>query len=363
MAQKDYYSILGLSKGATDEEIKKAHIKLAKQYHPDINHEPGAQEKFKEIQEAYDVLSDPQKRANYDKYGTAEPNQGFGGFGGGFEGFSSGFEDLGDIFSSFFGGGRQQQSSGPQKGQDYQKRMSISLNDVIFGKKTKLQVPVYETCPHCHGTGAESNGDIVSCPRCNGRGQILETVNTIFGQTQTRRVCPDCSGTGKYIKNKCVQCRGEGKIKNTKDIEVEVPVGIQTGQQIRLSGYGGKGYNGGPNGDLYIQFVVKDDPLFTREGDNLKSDLKITFPEATIGTTKIVKTPYGDTEMVIPEGTQPNTTFRIRGKGVPNIRSKVKGDLFIRVVVATPTNLTKNQRDVLIEAFGLDDPKNKKKRR
>ena len=362
MAQKDYYATLGLTKGATDEEIKKAHIKLAKQYHPDLNHEPGAQEKFKEIQEAYDVLSDPQKKANYDKYGTAEPNQGFGGFGGFEGGFSTGFEDLGDIFSSFFGGGTRRQSNGPQKGQDMQKRMSISLNDVIFGRKAKISVPVYDTCPHCHGTGAESNSDIVTCPRCNGRGQILETVNTIFGQTQSRRACPDCNGTGKYIKNKCSVCRGDGKIKSTKDIEVEVPVGIQTGQQIRLSGYGGKGYNGGPNGDLYIQFVVKDDPLYSRDGDDLRADLKISFADALLGSVKDIQTPYGIAEMSIPSGTQTGTTFRLRGKGVPNIRTKVKGDMYIKVNIETPRNFTQNQKDLIREAFGLDNSKNKKKR-
>lgn len=266
MPTKDYYASLGVSKDASDDDIKKAYRTMAKKYHPDLNHDPGAADKFKEIQEAYDVLSDPDKRANYDKYGTADPNQafsqGFSGDGTGFQGFSSNFgDDLNDIFASFFGQGRQQSSSEPMKGQDIQKKMAVSLNDVIFGKKTTISIPVYDTCPSCHGSGAQSDSDIVTCPRCNGRGVILQTVDTIFGRTQTRRPCPDCNGTGKFIRNKCSTCRGEGRVKVSKTVEVNVPVGIQTGQSIRLSGFGGKGYNGGPNGDLYIMFVVKEDPL------------------------------------------------------------------------------------------------------
>lgn len=363
MAQKDYYSILGLDKNATEDDIKKAHIKLAKKYHPDINHEPGAQEKFKEIQEAYDVLSDPKKKANYDKYGTADPQDAFQGFGsGGFSGFEGGaFSDLGDIFSSFFGGGRRQAPNGPEKGDDIQKRVAISLNDVIFGKKIPITVPVYDNCPHCHGSGAENTSDIVTCPRCNGRGQVLETVNTIFGTTQTRRVCPDCGGTGKYIKNKCNTCHGDGRVKNMKNVEVDVPIGIQTGQQIRFSGFGGKGYNGGPNGDLYIQFIVKDDPLYTRDGDDLKCEIRISFPEAALGMAKIIATPYGDMEVKIPEGTQPGTMLKLRGKGVPNLRTKNKGDLIVTIKVETPRNLSKVQKELLREAFQMDE-RDKKKR-
>lgn len=363
MAQKDYYGILGLDKNASDEDIKKAHIKLAKKYHPDINHEPGAQEKFKEIQEAYDVLSDPQKRANYDKYGTADPNEGFGGAGGfgGFSGFGDFTSGFSDIFSSFFGGGRREESqSGPMKGDDLKRRMYVSLNDVIFGKKTSIDVNAYEKCSRCNGTGAQSPQDIVTCPRCNGRGEIIQTTNTIFGQAQTRRVCPDCSGTGKYIKNKCPDCHGEKKIKKAKTIEIEVPVGIQSGQAIRLEGLGGKGYNGGSNGDLYIQFVVRDDPNYLRDGDDLREEIKISFPEAAVGTEKIVKTPYGDMALTIPEGTQPNTVFRLKGKGVPNIRTKIKGDLFVKVAVETPKSLTKKQKEGLQELFNLEDKKKKK---
>lgn len=362
MAQKDYYATLGLDKNATEDEIKKAHIKLAKQYHPDLNHEPGAQEKFKEIQEAYDVLSDPKKKANYDKYGSAEGPQGFGGFGdGGFsEGGFSGFDDLGDLFSSFFGGGRSRSTNGPEKGQDIQKRMTVSLMEAINGAKTKIQVAVYDTCPTCHGTGAATAQDIVTCPRCNGRGRVTKTVSTIFGQTQTTSTCPDCGGTGKYVKNKCSQCKGDGRIKVNKTVEVTVPQGIDNGQSIRLAGLGGKGYNGGPNGDLYIQFVVKEDPLYLRDGDDLKSNIKISFADACLGSTKIIHTPYGDASIQIPEGTQSGTVFKLKGKGVPNVRTHIKGDMYVKANIETPKNLTKEQKQILRDLFTVSDPKKKK---
>ena len=360
MPTKDYYASLGVSKDASDDDIKKAYRIMAKKYHPDLNHDPGAADKFKEIQEAYDVLSDPDKRANYDKYGTADPNQafsqGFSGDGTGFQGFSSNFgDDLNDIFASFFGQGRQQSSSEPMKGQDIQKKMAVSLNDVIFGKKTTISIPVYDTCPSCHGSGAQSDSDIVTCPRCNGRGVILQTVDTIFGRTQTRRPCPDCNGTGKFIRNKCSTCRGEGRVKVSKTVEVNVPVGIQTGQSIRLSGFGGKGYNGGPNGDLYIMFVVKEDPLFLRDGDDLKTELQINFADAALGATKKIKTPYGEDSLDIPEGSQSGSVYRMRAKGVPNIRTGVKGDLYVTVNIQTPKNLTDEQKALLREIFNVTD--------
>lgn len=354
-SKKDYYETLGVTKSASEDEIKKAYRTLAKKYHPDINHEPGAQEKFKEVQEAYDCLSDPQKRSNYDKYGSADPSQNFQGFGdgfSGFSGFSSSFEDLGDIFSSFFGGSsRRESAAGPQQGQDIQKRMAVSLNDCIFGKKTSITVPYYETCSHCNGTGAESNSDIVTCPKCNGRGSVIEQMQSLFGVTQTRRTCSYCSGTGKYIKNKCHVCRGEGKVKTTKTLTVEIPVGIDTGQQIRFTGFGDKGYNGGPNGNLYLQFVVKEDPRFQRKGDNLYSTIKINFAEAALGVNKKIETPYGEDNLIIPEGTQTDTILKLKGRGVPNIRTKVKGDLFINLVVETPKNLSLEQKEMLASIF------------
>jgi len=360
MAQKDYYETLGVSKSATDDEIKKAYRTLAKKYHPDINHDKDAPEKFKEVQEAYDCLSDPQKRQYYDQYGTADPNQGgFGGFGGGgFEGFSSNFGDLGDIFSSFFGGGgSRSQKNGPIRGEDVQKRMSVSLEDVIFGKKTEINVPVFDTCPKCKGKGALSDSDIVTCPKCNGKGSKIETVQSLFGTTRTQRICGDCNGTGKYIKNKCPECRGEGKVKINKTVQVDVPIGISTGQQIRFSGFGQKGYNGGENGDLYLQFIVKDNNRYERDGDNLICTEKINFYEAGCGITKDIETPYGPEKLTIPEGTQTGTVLKIRGKGVPNVRTKVKGDLFVNLIVETPKYLNQEQKELLKQIYNIQDNK------
>lgn len=361
MPKKDYYESLGISKNASDDEIKKAYRTLAKKYHPDLNHEPGAQEKFKEVQEAYDVLSDPEKKSNYDKYGTADPQEAFGAGGGFGGGFTSGFEDLSDIFSAFFGGGRSSYSqSGPRRGQDIQKKMQVSLNDVIFGKKTKITIPAYDICPTCHGKGSESDQDIVTCPKCNGRGSVTQIVNTIFGQTQTTRTCPECSGKGTTIKRKCKNCQGEGRIRVTKQVEVNIPVGIHTGQQIRLQGYGGKGLNGGSNGDLYIQILVKEDPLFVRDGDDLKTEFIINFGEATLGAEKNIKSPYGIERLTIPKGTQSGTIFRIKGKGVPNAKTKIKGDLYVKVNVITPTSTTARQEELLREFFEIDAKRKRK---
>ncbi|MCB9498634.1 MAG: molecular chaperone DnaJ [Bacillales bacterium] len=369
MPNKDYYETLGVSRDASEDEIKKAYRTQAKKYHPDVSKEANAEEKFKEVQEAYDVLSDPQKKSMYDKYGTADNQQAFGGgFGNGFS--SSGFSDfadfdLGDIFSSFFGAGSQRSTNKPMKGQDIQKKISVSLSDVIFGKKTNINIPIYETCPDCHGTGANSPSDVVTCPKCGGRGTILTETATLFGRTQTRRPCPDCNGTGKFVKNKCTTCKGEGRIKVQKTVEVIIPVGIATGQQIRLSGYGGKGYNGGPNGDLYIQFIVKEDPKFSRNGDDLRSEVPISFAEAALGCTKEVDTPYGKDSVTLSEGTQTDTVYRIKGKGIPNIRTKIKGDLYVKVKVQTPRNLSQEQKDLIKEFEGLSSSSSffKKKRK
>ncbi|MBP5342907.1 molecular chaperone DnaJ [bacterium] len=355
MANKDYYQTLGISKNASDDEIKKAYRTLAKKYHPDINHDKDAPERFKEVQEAYDCLSDPTKRANYDKYGTAEPGAGFNGFSGfsGFDGFSTdSFTDLGDIFASFFGGGRSSAKQGPMKGQDIQKRMSVSLKDSIFGKQTKINIPVYETCPKCNGSGAQSQSDIVTCPKCNGRGTIIMETQTIFGRSQTRSTCPECRGTGKSIKNKCTNCHGDGRVRLDKEVTVDIPVGIDTGQQIRFSGYGGKGINGGPNGDLYIQFIVKEDPRYERNKDDLYCEERISFLEAALGAQKEIDTPYGKEKLSIPEATQTGTVLKMKGKGVPNVRSKIKGDLYIKLILETPRNLTTEQKNLLRKMFG-----------
>ena len=347
MAEKrDYYEVLGVAKTASDDEIKQAYRKLAKQYHPDLNKAPDAEAKFKEVQEAYEVLSDSQKRAQYDRFGFQSQQAGFNQ--GGFSGFS-GFEDvdLGDIFSSFFGGGQRRNSNAPRKGADIQKRMEISFLDSIFGKTEKIKVQTYDDCPNCHGTGAKSASDIVTCSKCGGRGRVIVEQTTLFGRTQTQTTCPKCHGTGKEIKNKCDKCYGEGKIKVTKEVDVKVPEGIVTGQQIRLEGLGNKGANGGPNGDLYILFDVKEHDFFKRDGDDIYAEVPISFTQAALGAEIEVPTPYGDVILKIPEGTQTSSKFKIRGKGAPNVRSKIKGDMYVITKVVTPTNLTTSQKEQL----------------
>lgn len=353
MAKRDYYEVLGISKGASEDEIKKAFRSLAKKYHPDVSSEPNAEEKFKEIQEAYSVLSDSQKRAQYDKFGHQAENMGqgfngFSGFGGGFEDF-----DLGDIFSSFFGGGRQSGGGNrPRKGSDIQKRMTISFVDSIFGKTEKIKVQVYEDCSHCHGTGAKSSSDVKTCTKCGGRGTVIIEQNSIFGRTQTQTTCPTCHGSGKEITAKCTSCNGEGKVRVTKEVEVKVPQGIETGQQIRLEGLGNKGLNGGPNGDLYIQFEVKADEIFVRDGNDIYVEVPITFSQAALGCEIEVPTVYGPVSLKIPAGTQSNSVFRLAGKGAPNVRTKIKGDEKVIVKVMTPKNLTNEQRK-LFEQLNL----------
>lgn len=359
MDKRDYYEVLGVSKTASEEEIKKSYRTLAKKYHPDVSKEPNAESKFKEVQEAYEVLSDPQKRSQYDQFGHANPNQGFGGFGGGagFEGF-----DFGDIFSAFFGGNARE--SGPRsrarKGSDIQRRMTITFEESIFGKKEKLRVPVYDECPTCHGSGARSASDIHTCSRCRGSGSVVMETQTLFGRTQTRGTCPTCNGTGKEIVNKCPTCGGEGVVKTTKEVEVRVPEGIETGQQIRLEGFGNKGQFGGPNGDLYIVFEVKKNDLYERIGDDIVVNIPITFSQAALGAEIEVPTVYGPVMLKIPSGTQSDAKFRLREKGAPNVRTKQKGDEHVIVSVVTPQKLSNEQKKLFEELAKLDnDPKEK----
>ncbi|MEA4820895.1 MAG: molecular chaperone DnaJ [Erysipelotrichales bacterium] len=360
MAQKrDFYEVLEISKNATQDEIKKAYRKLAKKYHPDINKEPGAEEKFKEIQEAYDILSDDSKKQLYDQYGHAgvDPQaagaqgSGFGGFGG-FGGFNQDFGgvDLGDIFNSFFGGGTTRNSSsrraGPTKGSDKFMQLRIDFMDSVLGKNTEITINLDTMCPHCHGTGAENPSDVVTCSRCNGSGTVNATQNTPFGTIRTQTTCPECHGSGKTIKHKCNECGGQGFVRKRTKVDVKIPAGIASGQQLRISGKGERGTSGGPNGDLYIEIIVNPHSVFKRDGRNIHIDVPISFTDAALGCKIDVPTVYGDVELKIPEGIQDSQILRIKGKGFKDIRGSEYGDQYVHVQIKTPSKLSKEEKDL-----------------
>lgn len=350
MAKRDYYEVLGISKSASADEIKKAYRKLSKQYHPDINKEAGADEKFKEISEAYEALSDPQKRAQYDQYGHVDPNQGFGGggAGGGFGG--GGFSGFEDIFDTFFGGGgRQQDPNAPRQGSDLQYTMRLKFKEAIFGKDAEIEIPREENCDTCHGSGAKPGTTPEKCSHCGGKGSINVEQNTPFGRVVNKRTCQYCNGTGKEIKEKCPTCHGKGRVTKTKKIKVKVPAGVNDGQQMRVSGEGEAGINGGPNGDLYVVFVVIPDEFFEREADDIYVEVPITFVQATLGDEIDVPTAHGKVRLKIPSGTQTGTTFRLRGKGVPHLRGNGTGDQHVIVKVIVPKKLDDKQKEILRE--------------
>ncbi|WP_244809105.1 molecular chaperone DnaJ [Caldibacillus sp. NES_3] len=351
MAKRDYYEILGVSKDASKDEIKRAYRKLSKQYHPDINKEPGADEKFKEISEAYEVLSDDTKRAQYDQFGHAGANQDFDGFGG-FGGFSdAGFGGFEDILNTFFGGGstRRRNPNAPRQGADLQYTMTLTFEEAVFGKETDIEIPREEQCSTCHGSGAKPGTHPEECPYCHGSGQISTEQNTPFGRIVNRRVCHHCGGTGQVIKHKCPTCHGTGKVKKRKKIHIKIPAGIDNGQQLRVAGKGEPGINGGPNGDLYIIFQVKEHEFFERDSDDIYCEMPISFVQAALGDEIEVPTLYGKVKLKIPAGTQTNTKFRLRGKGVKSVRSTTPGDQHVIVRIVTPTKLTEKQKQLLRE--------------
>lgn len=349
MSKRDYYEVLGVSKSASKDEIKKAYRKLSKKYHPDLNKEPDAAEKFKEVKEAYEVLSDDQKRANYDQYGFTDPNQGFGGFGGSsdFGGFG-GFED---IFNTFFGGGgsRRHDPSAPRQGADLQYTMTLSFEEAAFGKETDIEIPREENCKTCNGTGAKPGTKPETCEHCHGTGQLNVEQNTPFGKIVNRRVCHHCNGTGKIIKQRCSTCGGTGKVKKRRKIHVKIPAGIDDGQQLRMAGQGEAGTNGGPSGDLYIVFHVRAHEFFERNADDIYCEMPITFVQAALGDEIEVPTLHGKVKLKIPSGTQTGTKFRLKGKGVPNVHGYGIGDQHIQVRIVTPTKLSEKQKHILRE--------------
>lgn len=349
--KKDYYETLGIKKGASKDEIKSAYRTLAKKYHPDINKEPGAEAKFKEVQEAYDVLYDDNKRATYDQFGHAAFEQGTnsGGFGGqGFSGAGFGDVNFDDIFGSFFGGGstrRRSSRSSATRGDDAIMRVKINFMDAIMGKTISLNLTYEEMCQHCHGEG----GETTTCSNCGGTGYIMSQRSTFFGMMQAQEVCPVCGGKGKVINSRCNYCNGHGYNKVKKTLDVKIPAGINNGQQIRLQGKGGRGNNGGPNGDLYLEIIVDKHNTFKRDGNDIHLDIPISFVDAALGTEIEVPTVYGSVNLRIPSGSQPTQIFKLKGRGVRDMRNGTPGDEYVHLDVKTPTNLSRKQKELLID--------------
>lgn len=348
MAEKrDYYEVLGLSRDAADAEIKKAYRKLSKKYHPDINKDEGAEDKFKEVSEAYEVLSDSQKRAAYDQYGHAanDPNFG-GGFGGGsYGGAGFGFED---IFEQFFGGsGASRQSpNAPRRGSDLQYRVTLTFEEAIFGKDATVKYNRNEECHTCHGSGAKPGTSPVTCSKCHGSGAVQVEQNTPFGRVMTQRACDVCSGTGQEIKEKCETCHGAGIENKEHSVKVTVPAGVENDQQIRLTGQGEAGQNGGPYGDLYVVFRVQPSEEFERDGTEVYYELPITFVQAALGDEITVPTVHGKVKLKVPGGTQTGTSFRLKGKGAPSLRGNFTGDQHVKIKVVTPKKLSDKEREL-----------------
>jgi molecular chaperone DnaJ len=343
MSKRDYYEILGLDENASKEEIKKAYRKLARKYHPDVNREANAEEKFKEVQEAYDTLNDPQKKAQYDQFGHAGPNQGFGGAGADFGGF-------GDIFDMFFGGsGGRRNPNAPRQGADLQYSMTLKFEEAVFGKETDITIPKEEECDTCLGSGAKPGTKPETCGHCGGSGQLNVEQNTPFGKIVNRRVCHHCEGKGKIIKEKCSTCGGKGKVRKQNKIHINIPAGVDNGQQIRVSGKGEPGVNGGPSGDLYVVFRVAPHEFFERDGDDIFCEMPLTFAQATLGDEIEVPTLHGKVKLKIPAGTQTETSFRLRGKGIQNVRGYGQGDQHVNIRVVTPKNLNDKQKQLLRE--------------
>jgi molecular chaperone DnaJ len=360
MAKKDYYEVLGLQKGASDDEIKKGFRKLAIKYHPDKNQgDKEAEEKFKEINEAYQVLTDPQKKAQYDQFGTTDFNGAGGGYGGfgGADGFD--FSDLGDIFGSFFGGGFSGQGgrrqNGPERGNDMEYAITLSFEEAVFGVEKEISITRNENCEKCHGTGAKAGTSPKTCDKCHGTGQIRVQRNTPLGNFVTQTTCDKCGGKGTIVTDPCSDCHGTGKSRKNRKITVKIPAGVDTGNVIPLRGHGEHGKNGGPAGDLYINLRVTPSKTFKREGFDVYIDTHLSFAKAALGTEIKVPTVDGDVKYTVPSGTQPGTRFRLKGKGIPRVNGSGRGDQYVRVIVDIPKTLNEKQKDALnlfMEASG-----------
>ena len=376
--KRDYYEVLGVSKDASEDEIKKAYRKKAKQYHPDLN--PGdktAEEKFKEANEAYEVLSDKDKKARYDQFGHAgvDPNYGAGGgnpFGGGFSGnpFGGGVDfDLGDIFSSFFGGGstggRRANPNAPRRGEDIKANITISFEEAANGCKRTIEINRIDTCPECGGSGAKKGTSPKTCTECHGTGQVTTQQRTAFGVIQSQKACPKCGGRGKIIENPCPKCGGRGRVTKPSRLEITIPAGIDDRQVLNVRGEGNKGLNGGPAGDLHVGVFVRPHPFFERDGFNVWYDAHVSYAQAALGDKIVVPTLDGNVEYSLRPGTQPMDVFKLREKGIQNINGRGRGDQMVRIIVDVPKSLTQEQKELLNkfnESLGNQPPQGEDKR-
>ena len=367
MAKRDYYEVLGVSKDATEDEIKSAFRKKAKEYHPDINKSPDAPEKFKEAQEAYACLSDKDNRAKYDQFGHAafeNPYGGAGGAGGAYQGGNPfGNFDFGDIFDDLFSGGfggfgsfggTSRNQTRARKGADTLYGMKIDFMEAVYGTKKDVDLEYYEVCEDCDGHGGHGES---TCSECNGKGTVIRQTNTILGTIQTRTTCPECNGKGKTYKTRCSTCKGNGRVKVNKTLTIDIPAGIDNGEQLRVSGKGEPGINGGPNGDLYIEVRIIPHEFYRREGDDVYVDMPVTITDLCLGCKKTVKTMDGEVDIKIKEGSQPGDILRIKGKGINNPDSWKKGDFYLVLKLIIPTSLSRKQKNLLeeLEETGLED--------
>lgn len=365
--KRDYYEVLGVQRGASEDEIKKAYRGLAKKYHPDLN--PGdkeAEAKFKEVNEAYEVLSDQDKRARYDQFGHAGVNPDFGGGAGGGGPFQGGF-DFTDIFDSFFGGGfsgaRRANPNAPQRGGDVQTNVVISFEEAAKGCKKTVDYQQIDTCSDCRGTGAAPGTSPKTCPNCHGTGQVHISQRTPFGVVQSTQTCDRCRGTGKIIESPCKTCGGKGKVRRKKTIEVTIPAGIDDEQVLNVSGKGSAGSNGGPSGDLHVYVSVRPHPIFERRGTDVWCEMPITFTQAALGADVEVPTLDGKVSYHVHEGTQPGDVFRLKGKGIQNLHSRLRGDQYVQVTVEVPKNLSEKQKDLLRQLDSDTGDRNYQKRK
>ncbi len=371
--ERDYYEVLGVQKGASDDEIKKAFKKQARKYHPDLHpDDKECEEKFKELNKAYDVLSDSEKRQRYDQFGHAgvDPNYGGGGFSGGFNGGGFGFDDLGDLFGSFFGGGMRSQgrsnANAPRRGQDITANINLSFMEACEGKKVDVKINCMEKCSDCNGTGAADGSAPTTCPNCNGTGSVKVAQRTPFGMISSAKTCPKCNGKGTINTNPCKKCGGTARVRTTKTINVDIPAGIDDGQILRVGGRGDSGLNGGPSGDLNVVVSVRPHSIFERHGSDIHCEIPITYAQAVLGDEITVPTIDGNVKYNIAEGTQTGTVFRLKGKGVKKLRRSDRGDQYVKVNIEVPKNLSKNQKDLLkafADSMDGEDNKNYQKRK